>query len=83
MKIIRQILKVILIATCVVGIPTGNKIMNMSPDLYKDTPMTRFEAIVAVPGIIACCIIGVAVVVLVTGSIMAFFIWLLKIERYE
>ena len=71
MKKVKWVLRVILIAPFILGLPIGNKIMSARPGELDNIQMTQFESIVAIPGIIGCCVVGLAVI----GCIVCFIQW--------
>jgi len=82
MKIIKTVLRIIIIAPFIIGLPTGNKILSMTTTATSEnTTLSTFESIVAIPGIFGCVAIMVALVLLFIISVGSFFEWVFSSNK--
>lgn len=82
MKYPKYIIRGIILAPFILGIPIGHEILSHSPqELKLLPPMSIFEGIVAIPGIISCCIILLALICLTVYLLFAFLHWVFSGEK--
>jgi len=79
MKTLKWIVRIILITPFIIGIPTGHLLLN-SP-LGEHRELTTFENIVAIPGMISCAIIALALIFIIIFSIGTFIVWVFSSDE--
>jgi hypothetical protein len=79
-SILKWAIRIVLVTWCIIGIPTAHKLMSLTQQKLAEDPMpmTLFESLVAIPGIIAI-VAGIAgLFILLMMLFVHFAQWIVK-----